>query len=143
MPILGYSMKNIIAEKKNNPKGRIDISSTPNITSVEERTINILNQKNSLGIGFEFNIEYKPDIAKIKMEGEVLYSSEDDKKIVKEWKKNNKLPEKVDIEIKNFLFRKCLALGLSISEELQLPPPLAFPIIVPREEEESRSEYIG
>ena len=47
----------------------------------------------------------------------------------KEWKKNKKLPVNVDIEIKNFLIRKCLTLSVPLSESLQLPPPVIFPII--------------
>ncbi|MEM5801846.1 MAG: hypothetical protein QXQ18_00455 [Candidatus Aenigmatarchaeota archaeon] len=146
MPILGYSLKSIVAERKGNPVGRIDISSTPLIKTVEERTVNILGKQTALGITFEFETEYKPDVAKIKMSGELLFASEDSKKILKDWKKEKKLPEKIDIEIKNFLFRKCLGLGLSISEELQLPPPILFPIIIPKEkqeEKEKKTEYIG
>jgi hypothetical protein len=145
MPIVGYSLKSIVAEKKKDKvTGRIDISSTPDIKSLKEKDVNILGKKKALEVEFEFETDYKPNIGKIKMNGIVLYASDDLKKILKEWKKNKKLPEKVDIEIKNFLFRKCLRLALDISEELQLPPPLVFPILVPKENlKESKTGYIG
>ncbi|MEM0333057.1 MAG: hypothetical protein QXX30_01160 [Candidatus Aenigmatarchaeota archaeon] len=60
--------------------------------------------------------------------------------MVKEWEKNKKLPEEIDIEVKNFLLKKCLSFALTISEEIRMPTPIPFPVIVKKKEENS---YIG
>lgn len=143
MPIIGFSISSINAERKNVTVNRLDINSTPKITSVEERTITVAGKVDALAIGFEFLTAYNPDVGQIKINGELIYtSSENPKKIVKTWNKDKKLPDDVDIEVKNFLFRKCLTIGIDMSENLQLPPPLAFPMIIPKKEDE-KTRYIG
>ena len=69
-----------------------------------------------------------------------MYSSNNNKEIVKNWEKHKRLPEDVDIKVKNFLLRKCLTFSIIISEEIRMPSPLPFPVIVKRQEEKS---YIG
>lgn len=142
MPVIGFSISSINAERKNVTVNRLDINSMPKITSVEERTITVAGKVDALAVGFEFLTTYNPDVGQIKINGELVYTSEDSKKVLKVWNKDKKLPDAVDAEIKNFLFRKCLTIGIDMSENLQLPPPLAFPMIVPKKEEE-RTRYIG
>lgn len=143
MPVIGYNIKNISAERKKESGGQININSTQNIVSVDSREVNIFGKQSPLVIGFDFDISYEPGIGSIKLAGEVFYATDDDKKIVKDWKKDKKLPEKIDFEIKNFLLKKCLTLGLDISDEMQLPPPLIFPMVVPKKEDQQKVEYIG
>jgi len=147
IPIIGFSIENISAGRKNPPRGRIDITSSPKIVSVVEKKLNIVKDKKAVAVGFEFTTEYKPDVANISMKGELLYVGNAEE-IVKSWEKEKKLPQHVDIEIKNFLFRKCLSIGLDISENMQLPPPIMFPVVRPktRHEEkidEEKIRYIG
>ncbi|MGC9059174.1 MAG: hypothetical protein ACP5H3_02095, partial [Candidatus Aenigmatarchaeota archaeon] len=92
-----------------------------------------------LEIGFEFLVEYKENFGSILMKGKVLYDSKDMKEILKNWKKDQNLPQEVDMEVKNFLFKKCLTLAILIADELRLPSPLPFPMVVPKKEE----RYIG
>jgi hypothetical protein len=99
-----------------------------------------LNKK-PLSIEFDFTTRYEPDIAEIRINGNVLYIGKDIKNVLKVWKEKKILLKEVDIEVKNFLFRKCLSIGMSLSENMQLPPPLMFPRIVPRQKEELT--YIG
>ena len=142
MAIIGYSIKSVIAERKGNVSQQLNINSTPKITSVDKKEVNLGGKKEVLNIGFEFVTEYKPDVGRIKIVGELFYTGKNDKGVLKEWEKNKKLPIDVDAEVKNFLFRKCLTIGINLSEQLQLPPPLMFPIVVPKKEEESK-KYIG
>lgn len=143
MPVIGYSLTSISAEKKSvKSLQKLDINSTPDVKYVEEKDITIVDKEPALVIGFEFTTTYSPDVGHIKINGELVYSSANNKKIVKEWKKNKKLPTDVDIDVKNFLFRRCLTLGIDLSENLQLPPPLVFPVVVPNKENE-KTRYIG
>ena len=144
MPILGYNIVSIDADRtmKTPSISNIDVSSTAKISSVEDRTITFPEKLEALGIGFEFNTQYKPDLANIKLIGEVVFVDKDHKNILKFWNKNKKLPDEIDLEIKNFLFRRCLTLGVNLSQELQLPPPVVFPVFTKKEKDED-TKYIG
>ena len=48
-------------------------------------------------------------------------------KILKDWKKDKKLPDDVNLQIINAVLRRSIVKALSLSEELQLPPPIALP----------------
>lgn len=142
MPIIGYNISSIsISRRRIKPK-KLNINSTIKIKSVSERRINKPSKKLAIGVDFEFFAVYKPKLAELKIIGEVLYSNGGVKKIVNEWDKRKKLPEKIDMEVKNFLFRKCLTIGINLAQELQLPPPIMFPAIVPKKDPEE-TRYIG
>jgi hypothetical protein len=138
--IIGYALKKIEAKRTGEISGRLDISSTPKIKDVKEKEINLAGKKKVVSVEFEFITEYKPSVAEIKISGEVYYVGKE-KDALKEWKRNKKLPVGIDVEVKNFLFRKCLILGINLSQDMQLPPPIMFPMVVPKKEEEKK--YIG
>jgi len=141
MPIIGYNISLIQAERRNVQAKKIDISSTPRINSVIERDMAFPAKQSALAVSFEFKTNYNPDIGQIRFVGELLYTDKNTKKVLEFWDKKNKLPDNVDMEIKNFLFRKCLTLGINISESLQLPPPIMFPVLMKKKDEDTR--YIG
>ena len=140
MPVVGYTIKSVVAERKKSITNRLDVSSTPKVTSVEEKDIEALGKQPALVIGFEFESNYKPDVASIRIVGDLVYTAKNNKDILKTWKKDGKLQDEVEMEVKNFLFKKCLTLGIYIADEMQLPPPLGFPTVVPKEEQ---PKYIG
>ena len=139
--IVGFGIKLISAERKNIPRGRIDINSTPKIISVDWPDIKVFTEKKPVNIEFEFITRYEPDVAEIKICGYVLYLDKKNKDLIKKWKNSKIFPKEVDMEVKNFLFRKCLTLGVNLSENMQLPPPLIFPRVVQKKEGDLR--YIG
>jgi len=132
MPIVGFVINSLSAGKKGRIKDKLNVNSVPKITSITSASSDIFKGKKALKINFDFLINYDPKIAEIKMSGTLMYVGSDIKSIQTKWKKNKTLPKNPDMEIKNFLFRKCLTLGLNLSESLQLPPPLFFPRIVPK-----------
>jgi len=139
--IVGFGIKSISAERKNVPRGRIDISSTPRIVSVSWPSMKVFTKKKPVNIEFEFTTKYGPNVAEIKISGHVLYLGKKMKELIKKWKKSKVFPKEVDMEVKNFLFKKCLTLGVNLSESMQLPPPLIFPRVVQRKKADLR--YIG
>lgn len=144
MPIVGFHIKKISAQRKNIRRGRIDINSTPKITSVKRSKVGLAKKEDSLNIEFEFVTEYKPNVGSIKFTGNVMYLGKDWKEGLKSWNDNKKLTKNIEIEVKNFLFRKCLSIGINLSEEMGLPPPLFFPrIMAKKKEEEKDLRYIG
>jgi len=63
----------------------------------------------------------------------LLYQTDKIKDILKEWKKNKRLPSEVVVPILNAIFRRCLSKIISLSEDLQLPPPIRFPVVKQKE----------
>lgn len=145
MAVIGHSITSIEANRKSLVVKKIEINSTPKVVGVKEKAVDIQGlssgKQSVLSISFEFQTDYKPGIGMIKISGEVVYTSSDNKKVVKEWEKNKKLPQDVDVEIKNFLLRKCLLMGVNISQEMQLPPPLVIPYM--KAKKEQSPNYIG
>jgi hypothetical protein len=140
--IIGYNFSKIEASKAKEISGNVDISSSVRIISVEEKEIEVLNKQKVLEIGFEFTVEYKNGFGKIEMNGTLLHDSKEIKDAIKMWKKEKKLPEGIDLEVKNFLFKKCLTLAIILADEIRFPSPLPFPVVVPAKKEESKG-YIG
>ena len=139
--IVGFSIKTISAERKDVPRGRIDINSTPKIISVSGSKMDFISKQKPLSVGFEFVTKYEPDVGEIRILGNVFYVGKNMENVLKTWKKEKILSKDVDIEVKNFLFRKCLSIGMNLSENMQLPPPLIFPRVVPKQKEDLT--YIG
>jgi hypothetical protein len=140
--IIGYNFTKIEAERSKEISGKVDISSSVKITSVEEKEIEVLNKQKVLEIGFEFTVEYKEGFGKIHMVGTLLYDGKEAKDAPKMWKKDKKIPESIDLEVKNFLFKKCLTLAILLADEIRFPSPIPFPMVVPAKKEENKS-YIG
>jgi hypothetical protein len=143
--IVGFGIKFISAERKVVPKGRININSTPKIVSISQAESGFMKKEKPLSIEFEFTTKYEPKVGEIKILGNVFYIGKDMKKILENWEKDKKIPKEMEIEIKNFLFRKCLTIGVNLSENMQLPPPLMFPTIIPKRIQKKAEDltYIG
>jgi len=106
---------------------------------VKEANVPTLKKK-ALSLDFDFVTKYSPDMGEVKISGDIMYLTDKNAQILKQWKKEKKLPEDVSIEILNHLFRRCLIKITYIAEDLQLPPPIAMPRVKPKTEEAS---YIG
>jgi len=140
MPIIGFKFESMEAKRsKAGFGGEIKINSTPKITSVKEVNVPTIKKK-VLGLGFEFTTKYDPGIGEIKITGEVLYLSDKNALLLKRWKSKKVLPENVNVEVLNHLFRQCLLKISNLADDLQLPPPIQLPRVRPKKEQES---YIG
>ena len=134
MPIVGLSFNLVEAKRDKGQKIRaeIKVNSVPRITEMKEVTLSSLGNKKVLSLGFEFVTSYDPRVGEIKLGGDLLYLTDDNKKLLKQWDKEKKLPEKPSLEILNYLFRRCLLKVSNIAEDLQLPAPLPMPVIKPK-----------
>lgn len=139
MTVVGMTLNSIKAEvKKQLPiKERIEISSSPIIKNLEKKKIGFMNAE-VLGIEFEFRTSYNPGVAQIILKGEVLYQAENIDKVIKEWKSKKKLPAEIAVPVLNVIFRRCLKRAIDLADDLQLPPPIRFPVVKTKEE----SKYI-
>ena len=143
MPIAGYYIKSIDAKKRNVAKDRIDINTNVNITGMEKATVGIKSKEPSIDISFEFQTRYEPNIGEIRLEGNVMYVGPRVNDALKTWKSEKKILQDVDVEVKNFLLRKCMTIEINLAENMGLPPPIMFPTVVVDKKHEGDTRYIG
>lgn len=138
MPIIGLSFNSMEAkkDKEQTIRDEIKVNSVPRINEIKEITLSSLGNKKVLSMDFEFVTSYLPKIGEIKLTGDLLYLTEDNKVILNQWQKEKKIPEKPSLEILNYLFKKCLIKVSNIAEDLQLPLPLPMPIVKPKSDKE-------
>jgi hypothetical protein len=122
---------NAINNRKTETK-EISVSSTPQIKNVKEKELEGIEERLLL-IEFTFTTKYEPEIGQITIEGEILYKPKNVDEAIRYWKKNKKLEDEIAIPVLNALFRKCIKEIINIAEELQLPPPIMFPVVKPKE----------
>ncbi len=134
MAIIGLTFDSVEAkrDKEQRIRAEIKVNSVPRINNIKEVTISTIGGKKVLSLDFEFVTNYDPKVGEIKIGGSLLYMTDDNKKLLKLWEKEKKLPEKPSLEVLNYLFRRCLLKVSNIAEDLQLPPPLPMPTIKPK-----------
>jgi hypothetical protein len=144
VPVIGINIKNVSAKKDDEVIGSVKVNSNTNIKYVKEQDLPALKQK-GLCIGFEFKTDYvgekNKSMAEIVISGDAFFIDEQIEKFIKEWKKEKKLPEEVNLQVINSVLRRGIVRAISLSEELQLPPPIALPFA--KKQEDKDSKYIG
>jgi hypothetical protein len=123
MKLKNINLKSIEARRYINrnerPKQvRIDHNST---------VTNISPMDNSqASIDFQYTASYGP-VGMIKLEGNLLYVSDDAKKISEEWNKTRKMPNQIASHIHTAVMHSCVPEAVSIAKDLGLPPPIPLP----------------
>ncbi|MBN1793001.1 hypothetical protein JW826_04940 [Candidatus Woesearchaeota archaeon] len=129
MAVIGFNFTKMLVEKYSPVKGKISINNNVGITGLEETKLDINTDKKSLRLTFEFTSAYEPKVAKILLEGEVIYLIDKDKAedAVKNWKKNKKVDKDVMAQVLNSVLAKCNVEALILSRDMNLPPPMPLP----------------
>lgn len=130
MRVIGFNFEKISAEKKNPIKGKIEIASNINIKEITQEKLDVVKDKPVLKLTFDFTVQYKPNIAEIKLEGLILVLAEKDesKAILKKWK-NKKISDDIRVPIFNHILTKSNLRALQLEEELNLPAHIPMPKI--------------
>ena len=132
MPVVGFGLTKITAEKTSPARGKVDIKNNVSIKDVLPADISLGKEKNNAAkFLFEFSSSYEPKVGKISLEGEVLFM--DDSAKIKEhldaWKKDKRVSPEVMPAVLNTVFSKCHIQALIISQEVNLPSPIPMPKI--------------
>ena len=135
MGIVSFRFKKIRGDIGESAIGELRItSSLPKIKDIAEKEVGIAGNKTKvLAINFEYKTIYEPIKAKIDIEGEILYTDEKQKEIIKKWEKEKKIDERVSLPLLNYIFKRCAIQSIKIADDLQLPPPVRLPELVKKE----------
>ena len=145
MPVVGLTINNITAKRTADASGPANIGNNVSIKSVEETEMTAIGKK-GLKLGFEFGAAYTDDKKKhfgeITITGDVLFVADNTADILMSWRVEKKLPEDVNLQCINTVIRRCMSRAITLSEEVNLPPPIPLPFAQKNAPEE-KSRYIG
>ena len=146
MPVVGLTLNNITAKRTADAVGPSNVGNNISINSVEE--INLVGiGKKGLKLGFEFSVAYtdekKKPFGEMTMAGDVLFLADNPAEILMDWKKNKKLPEDINLQCINTVIRKCMSKAITLSEDVNLPPPMPLPFAQKQTVHDEKSRYIG
>jgi hypothetical protein len=123
MIYIGFNFSKILIERINDKKNGEKINTKLDISSMN-KVDNTLNQNDSiLSVKFSYSIEYSPDVAKIELDGNVLFtgSLEDVDKTIKSWE-NKEMDDDFKLSLFNIILKKSNIKALELEDELNLPP---------------------
>ena len=147
MRVIGFNFEKISAERKEakSKQEKLEINSNINVREITQESLDMVKDKPVLKLNFEFKVEYKPNVADIKLEGIILLLVEKDeaKNIIKKWK-NKKIDLDVKVPIFNLILTKCNLKALELEEELNLPTHIPLPRVSSKQEQGSNNRnYAG
>ncbi len=148
MPIVGFNINKIEANKAQNINGQLEIKSDLKIVNVSEEKF-MDNERYALKFGFSFIVNYEPKYANILIDGDIMFVEEKNKakEIIDKWKKDKRLDPKITERLFNNILTKCNIKTLQITQDLNLPPHVRLPMVVSQQEnknsEKKKDNYIG
>ncbi len=128
MGIISISYNKLNVSKTGNTGQKLSINTMPKIEDVKTGNLNAFGNKSDiLNIRFSFISTFEPDVAKLEIEGTIIYTGKDNKKSLETWTKSKSMPEDEHIEIINYLFKTAGIKALQLSEMAGIPPVIALP----------------
>ncbi len=142
MKIVGFNFTKISAEKLNSSLEGLQLDTNIDIPDVKEVKTSVFKSKEELvSFEFKFNLNYKPDIAKIEFKGVLILSLEPKqaKNVLNKWK-DGKIDPEFRIKILNIILRHCNLKAINLEEELNLPLHFRMPSLKLPEQENSSQD---
>lgn len=149
MPILGFNITKIDAQKKKEVDNNIEISSDLKISKVVEEKVFLDKAQTALRFDFDFIVNYNPDYGNVNLSGFIMYmeGEENAKRILENWKKTKALEPALIEKLFNSILMRCNIKTLLITQELNLPPHIRLPMVVSEKESDKlkakKDNYIG
>jgi len=131
MPIVGFNIDKLSAEKINNISGKLEVKNNLGITNIGPEKLTVGKSEEVLKFSFEYSINYSPKVGNISMEGSIMYMEEPNKikEIMETWKKDKKIQGELMPLILNTILSKCNIKALTMSQEVNLPPHIKLPVV--------------
>ena len=131
MRFIAINYSKISIEKKSNDLKNLKIATGLDIKSIEAAKPGVFQSEESfLNVSFKYYIDYKEEIAKIEMEGNMLWATDSKgaKEILKAWE-NKKLDDNLKIKLLNVILIKANIKAIQLEEEMNLPIHFRMPTI--------------
>lgn len=130
MAIIGFNFKKLQGERKETPKGGVEVNHSLKIDDIKKTPLTVGGSKTDvLRVDFSFDILYGNSGGKIAIAGDVIYT--DTKEIIEEtlkkWESEQKLASQISQEIHKFIYNKAIIKALELSDSLGLPAPVPLP----------------
>ncbi len=134
MQVIGFGFEKILAERKKEPKGKVNVKYDLKIEDVAKDSVSVIKDQEVVRFSFIFKVNYGPDFAEISLKGFVvlILGKNKLKEILKHWKKK-KVPDDVRLPLFNFILTKCNLKALQLEEEIGLPTHIPLPKLRPKE----------
>jgi len=123
MKIRNVRLKTIEARRYLEPNEKprqIRIDHNSNITQVQKKS------SSQASIEFQYTASYGP-VGIIKLEGTMLYESDDAPKLSEQWNDTRKMPDQIASHIHTAVMHSCVPQAVGIAKDLGLPPPIPLP----------------
>jgi hypothetical protein len=129
MKVVGFNFTKMSVEKLKEGDGEFKIKTGIEVPEINPVKVNFLKGEEELiEAKFLYTVNYTPDIAKVELEGGIIFSLESKlaKQILKDWKKK-KLNENFRVGLFNIISRKASLKALELEDELNLPLHISMP----------------
>ena len=142
--IIKIEINKIDGKNKASPTSELRVNSVPTIESVEKKTLVGIDQETA-AINFMFKTTYGSEedaekFGKIELHGTLFYRSDNVDNLIKNWNETKALPKDDALEILNGIFRFSLMKIINYSNDLLLPPPVKFPSVNVKVEDDKKQE---
>jgi len=131
MKVIGFNFTKLSAERLKETVEDIKINTELDFPEIKETKSPFLKIKEELlEAKFEYKVNYEPGLAKVVIEGKVLFSVDEKtaNEVLKQWKKKN-LPEDFRILLVNVVMRKSALKALTLCDEINLPVHVPLPTL--------------
>jgi hypothetical protein len=129
MPVIGFNFTKLSIEKKGTIDVKERVSNSLKITEIKKET----TEKTERAVG-RFSFEFKIDYGKAgnaELFGDLIFgdTSKNLDAWIAEFKKSKAIPTELKITVYNTILYRCNIKGLSLAQELGLPPHFEMPRI--------------
>jgi len=123
MKFIGFNFNKIFIERINKKSVGEKINTKLDISSIEKLS-NTFNANDAiLCVSFSYSIEYSPDVAKVDLCGDVLFSDNlvNVDEFIKKWE-SKEMDDDFRLNLFNIILRKSNIRALQLEDDLGLPP---------------------
>ena len=131
MKVIGFNFTRLSAERLKDSVEEMKISTELDFPEIKAAKSPFLKIKEELlEAKFDYKVNYEPGLAKVVIQGKVLFSVEEKvaNEVLKQWKKKS-LPEDFRILLVNVVMRKSALKALTLCDELNLPIHVPLPTL--------------
>jgi len=129
MRVIGFNFTKLLAEKLEDNRSQIKINTEIDVSEIKSIKADIFKGKDDLiEVKFSYEVEYNPKIAKVSIEGSIIFSLDSKlaKQVLKDWKKK-KMPDGFRLILFNVILKKSTLKALELEDILNIPLHMALP----------------